>query len=238
MNFSFNHFTPSASQPIPAWLENKSNASLLFRIYQICEEKYFQHCVNSDVAHDIDHARRVTKLSFQIAEKYNNIDHVVLLISAYFHDLISYAKNKKNGEESSINCAKKVRLLISNIEISDLQIDMIISSILAHSFSSRSIHDSIESRILYDADKLDALGAIGVARLFAVSGSIGTKLYNNSDPFSMDREPNDKEYALDHFIIKLFQIPKKLYTPEARILAKKRIRYMKSFLDHLATEVV
>lgn len=66
-----------------------------------------------------------------------------------------------------------------------------------------------ESDILYDADKIDALGAIGIARLFCVAGAIRSKIYDFSDPFFGSRTPDDKQFAIDHFYKKNSYAPRK-----------------------------
>ena len=91
--------------------------------------------------------------------------------------------------------------------------------------------------ILQDADRLDALGAIGIARTFAVSGALGRPIYDAADPFSQIRDLDDRNYAIDHWPAKLLRLPALMNTDSGKALARQRIILMKSFLTQLACEL-
>ena len=110
-------------------------------------------------------------------------------------------------------------------------------AIEAHSWSGGVSPASPEARILRDADRLEALGAIGVARCFAVSGSLGRPLFHARDPFAKEREPNDAAFALDHFPVKLLKLPETFLTPTGRRLAEERAASMRRYLVDLAREL-
>ena len=88
-----------------------------------------------------------------------------------------------------------------------------------------------------DADRLDSLGAIGIARTFTVGGATNRPLYDAEDPFMENRAPNDKENTLDHFFVKLFKLGEKMQTPTGRKLASERIGVMKDFVEKLREEL-
>ena len=84
--------------------------------------------------------------------------------------------------------------------------------------------ETIEGKVLQDADRLDAIGAIGIARCFATCAEMRVPFYNPDDPFCGVREPDDKRWGLDHFYRKLLRIPDGLHTATARAIAKDRNR--------------
>ena len=106
-----------------------------------------------------------------------------------------------------------------------------------HSFTKGKASTSIEGRILQDADRLDALGAVGIARVFSVSGSKKRQFYQLNDPFSKNRKPNDKKWALDHFFKKLLLLEKLMNTKAGKIEAKKRTSVLKNYLKDLEKEI-
>ena len=110
-------------------------------------------------------------------------------------------------------------------------------AIEAHSFSANIETKSLEARIVQDADRLEAVGAIGIARCFLTGGSMGTPLYDPTDPFAQTREPDDRRYTLDHFYCKLLGLADTMQTDAGRAEAQKRTDYMKSFLQQLGTEI-
>ena len=90
---------------------------------------------------------------------------------------------------------------------------------------------------MQDADRLDALGAVGIARCFLVGGSMGTELYHPDDPFCENRSPDDKSWSIDHFYSKLFKLPATMNTKSGKAEAEKRVAYMKAYLDKLSQEI-
>lgn len=96
---------------------------------------------------------------------------------------------------------------------------------------------TLEAKILQDADRLDALGAIGLARMLMVSGALARPLYDSTDPLAQNRDPDDTAFALDHFQTKLFTLADTMQTVTARQIAEERTQYMRSFLTRLQSEI-
>ncbi len=115
--------------------------------------------------------------------------------------------------------------------------DAIAHAIEAHSFSANIRPNTLEVQIVQDADRLDALGAIGVTRCIQVSTHFNAQLYNDNDMFAKERELNDKQFTVDHFQTKLFKIVDTMNTESAKLEANKRKAFMQTYLKQLHDEV-
>lgn len=96
---------------------------------------------------------------------------------------------------------------------------------------------ALEAKIVQDADRLEALGAIGLARVFAVSGALGAALFDADDPFAGTRELDDKAFALDHFQTKLLRLPDTMQTARGRELARHNADFLIQFMAKLSAEL-
>jgi len=110
-------------------------------------------------------------------------------------------------------------------------------AIEAHSFSAGIAPQSPEAKIVQDADRLEALGAIGLARVFAVSGALGVALFDARDPFADSRDVDDKAFALDHFQTKLLRLPETMQTEVGRELARHNADFLIQFMAKLSAEL-
>ncbi|MFN2410222.1 MAG: HD domain-containing protein, partial [Halomonas sp.] len=110
-------------------------------------------------------------------------------------------------------------------------------AIVAHSYRANVYPQTIEAQIVQDADRLDALGAIGIARCLQVSTRLGMGLYDPEDPFCDVRAPNDRINTVDHFYTKLLKIAETINTQSAKQEAEKRTAFMKQYLVQLGAEI-
>jgi uncharacterized protein len=109
-------------------------------------------------------------------------------------------------------------------------------AIEAHSYSAGIAPQTIEAKILQDADRMETLGAIGLARIFYVGGRIGTKLFHDTDPRALHRPLDDLSYSLDHFYTKILRLPDRMNTAPGRAIAGRRIEIIELFLQRLFEE--
>ena len=170
-----------------------------------------------DAAHDIAHFHRVWMTAQGIMADEDS-DPLVVLTACYFHDIVSLPKNHPERSHSSRLAARKTREILSR-DFPDFPPDRYAAvehAIEAHSFSAGIAPQSLEAKIVQDADRLEALGAIGLARVFAVSGALGAALFDADDPFAGTRELDDKAFALDHFQTKLLRLPDTMQTARRR----------------------
>ena len=192
--------------------------------------------ISNDPAHDFDHIMRVYKNAKKICHK-EKVNTKLVLSAALLHDIVSYPKSDKRSKLSSIRSAELSKKILKNYEFSDEEIEIISDAIRGHSFSQNKIPTTIEGKILQDADRLDALGAIGIARVFAVAGSEKRPFYNAEDPFCKKRSPDDQKWSLDHFYKKLLILESRMNTNSGKTEAKKRTKILKDFLSELKKEL-
>ncbi|EPW6909102.1 HD domain-containing protein [Vibrio parahaemolyticus] len=198
--------------------------------------EFMQQEMQVDAAHDIEHVKRVVKTAKQLCDE-ENADIAIVLPAAYLHDCFTYPKDHPNRKQSSAIAAKKAIAYLESIQYPQHYHDAIAHAIEAHSFSANIRPNTLEAQIVQDADRLDALGAIGVTRCIQVSTHFNAQLYNDNDMFAKERELNDKQFTVDHFQTKLFKIVDTMNTESAKLEANKRKAFMQTYLKQLYDEV-
>ncbi len=192
--------------------------------------------MNSDPAHDISHVRRVVNNTIYITdiEHYNTM---ITVAAAWLHDCVSVAKNSPRRKIASRLAAREAVDFLAGTGYPQKWLDEVYHAIEAHSFSANIEAKTLAARIVQDADRLEALGAIGIARCMLTGGSMGTRLYEPDDPFCELRQPDDRQFTLDHFYCKLFKLAETMQTQAGRAEAERRIDYMQGFLEQLRGEI-
>ncbi|MEK1978510.1 HD domain-containing protein [Vibrio parahaemolyticus] len=198
--------------------------------------EFMQQEMQVDAAHDIEHVKRVVKTAKQLCDE-ENADIAIVLPAAYLHDCFTYPKDHPNRKQSSAIAAKKAIAYLESIQYPQHYHDAIAHAIEAHSFSANIRPNTLEAQIVQDADRLDALGAIGVTRCIQVSTQFNAQLYNDNDMFAKERELNDKQFTVDHFQTKLFKIVDTMNMESAKLEANKRKAFMQTYLKQLHDEV-
>ena len=194
-----------------------------------------EHMV-TDVAHDLLHVQRVVKTAKQLAKE-ESAKLEVVVPAAYLHDCFSFPKNHPDRANSSFYAAQKAIDFLLETGYPQQYHNDIFHCIEAHSYSANKPAQSIEAKVVQDADRLDALGAIGVVRCMQVSANFNVPLYTKDDPFCEYREPDDKKQTIDHFYTKLLKLESMMQTTAGKREAQRRTEFMKSFLTQLSTEV-
>lgn len=192
--------------------------------------------MNNDSAHDFAHIMRVFKNAQMICKK-EHVNEKLILSAVLLHDIVSYQKSDKRSKLSSIQSAEKSKKILKKFNFTKEEIQIISDAIRDHSFSQNKVPTTIECKILQDADRLDAIGAIGIARVFAVGGSEKRPFYNENDPFCKNRTPDDQTWTLDHFYRKLLKLESLMNTKSGKIEAKKRTKILNNFLNQLKNEI-
>lgn len=196
------------------------------------------HSDGSDGSHDVHHSRRVLRAALKIADVENGgADAITLVCAAYLHDLVNVPKDHPNRSRASAMSAEAAKPILEELGIDSDRIEGACHAIETHSFSAAKPPRTPEARILQDADRLEALGAIGIARTFYIAGLLGSGLFDGGDPQAAHRPLDDKRFALDHFEVKLMRLDDTMQTAEGRRLATIRTDYMRRFVDELVGEL-
>ena len=197
--------------------------------------EYLGNMEFSDGSHDLEHFKRVWHMSRSFAGE--EADLLVILAASFFHDIVSYPQNHPDRSKSSVDAGIKAREILLKMNFPAEKLDGIVHAIEAHSFSANIETKSIEAMAVQDADRMESLGCIGLARTFYVSGLMKGGLFNSSDPFAENRELDDKNFAVDHFQTKLLKLESTMKTDKGRLLAKKRSNFLRFFLEELKEEL-
>jgi uncharacterized protein len=191
----------------------------------------------ADTAHDFAHTKRVVANAKKLL-KTEQADPETVLAAAWLHDCVTLPKNHPERKKASSLAAESAVQFLREIHFPDEKLEETAHAIEAHSFSAGIKPRTMEAKIVQDADRLDALGAIGIARCFAVSGELNRPIYNTDDPFCETREPDDTIWTIDHFYAKLFKLPDFMNTESARAEAEKRAKFMQRYLNQLRNEII
>ncbi len=189
-----------------------------------------------DPAHDFLHFQRVVALAKKLATIENGSLEIVVP-AAWLHDWINVPKNDPRRSQASRLSSEAVQKLLSEMNYPSQWIPAIGHAIEAHSFSANLETRTLEAKIVQDSDRLDALGAIGIARCFATAGVLGRAFYSSLDPFCRQREPDDLQFTVDHFYKKLFKLPDSFKTETGKREAQKRVEFMKGYIHQLEAEL-
>jgi uncharacterized protein len=189
-----------------------------------------------DGSHDWSHLLRVWRNAARIADREPGCDRTVLTAAVILHDCVPVEKNSPQRPLASRMAAARARMILADLGWNTARIDRAAHAIEAHSFSAGIAPETVEARILQDADRLDAIGAIGIARCFYVAGRMGSSLYDPGDPSAANRPLDDRRFALDHFGAKLFKVAENFQTKTGQALAEARTRTMHGFVRALLDE--
>jgi uncharacterized protein len=187
-------------------------------------------------AHDFLHVLRVTENARRIAAA-AGARLEIAVPAALLHELFNHPKGHPESHRSGDVCAEHAAIVLRDEGCPAELIAPICACIRDHAFSKGVVPDTLEGKVVQDADRLDAIGAIGIARCMATCAEMKRPFYSPDDPFCRERAPDDKEWGIDHFFKKLLKIPAGLHTDAARALAAPRVEAMNAFLAQLGDEI-
>lgn len=209
------------------------NNKMRNQLIQIAKEKI----LDTDVSHDFEHAMRVLSNAERISKKEYG-DFEIIIPAALFHDIIIYPKNHPNRHKSQEESAELAEKILNELEIYPKnKIKNVKTCILECSFSKWIVPNSIESKILQDADGLEATGAISIMRTYSSTGQMQRPFYNSEDPFCETREPDTLKFALDLFYERLLKVEERMHTKTAKKIAKRRTKFLIVFLKEFKLEL-
>lgn len=190
----------------------------------------------SDGAHDINHLHRVWRNGQALLAEHPQADALVVMTACYLHDLVNLPKNHPERSSASRMSAQLATRELAALGYPQERLAATAHAIETHSFSAALKPETIEARIVQDADRLDALGAVGLARLFYIAGQMGSALAHPDDPLALGRQRDDRAYALDHIEVKLAKLPGMMQTAAGRKLGEARLERLVAFRAEFAGE--
>jgi uncharacterized protein len=190
----------------------------------------------ADSAHDFSHLMRVYKNAQKIGKE-ECADMQVLLYAALLHDVGAESKLSEASAESDVLRLRIAEEFLKKKSLPEDLRNKVLYAIDVHRFSKGIVPATKEAEILQDADRLDAMGAIGIARVFMTGGAMGRKFYSPEDPLCKTRAPDDKMWNLDHFFKKILKLESGMYTESARRIASRRAAVLKRYLGDLQKEI-
>ena len=200
------------------------------------EQKARRCTLNEDPSHDWLHVERVSHWCRRIGSELE-ADLSTLLPGALLHDIVSVRKDHPERAAASAAAARAAEPLLAACGYDRAEIDSIQTIIREHSYSAGHKPSTLESAVLQDADRLDALGAIGVLRLVTCGVRMGAQYYDADEPFARQRQLNDRMYSLDHFFTKILQLPARFNTAPGKREAERRVQFVRQFLDQIGSEI-
>jgi len=209
-----------------------------------------------DPAHDILHLERVAATAKRLCAA-EGADPAIVIPAAWLHDYVVVAKDDPLRNQASRLAAQAARAYLLSIGYppapaanpnapavpnspmrdAKAMLVAIAHAIEAHSFSANIAPQTLEAKVVQDADRLDGIGAIGIARCFACSGTMNRPFYSAVDPFCATREPDDGLFTVDHFYRKLFKTAATMQTAAGRAEAERRVEVMRGYLAELGAEL-
>ncbi len=191
--------------------------------------------MTADPAHDIAHIQRVVASGITLCKE-EQAELAVVLPACWLHDCVNVDKKSPLRDQGSRLSADRAIEYLVEIGYPAQYYDAIHHAICAHSFSANIATTTIEAEVVQDADRLDALGAIGLSRCLMLGASWGSQLYDPLDPFAQSRALDDKNFCIDHFYVKLKGLVNTMKTEAGQAQAQQRWDFMQGYLEQLGIE--
>jgi uncharacterized protein len=191
-------------------------------------------------SHDVDHVGRVVALARHIA-RVEGANEVLVACAAYLHD-VERGREDAGGEDHAVAGARFAREALGGSGLfGPEEVELVAGAIASHRYRSGPPPSTLEARCLHDADKLDALGAVGVGRAYMMAGEHGQRLNSDVDVGAKARHVGDIDHSryspVEEYTVKLRHLPDRMTTDEGRRLARGRAEFMASFFKELEVEV-
>ena len=195
-----------------------------------------KHFSNGRASHDWEHTERVYRLCMHIGQV-EGADLKVLALAAYLHDIGRPFEDETKGTVCHAQKGVQVAAeLLATYPVSNQQRDNVVHCIGTHRFRGNHEPETLEAKVLFDADKLDAIGAVGVARTFLFAGEVGAKLHNPHADLNNTRPYTEEDTGYREYKLKLSRIKDRMLTAEGRRMAEERHAFMERFFQRLTEE--
>jgi uncharacterized protein len=188
-----------------------------------------------DPGHDVQHALRVALWTLRLSR--GEAPPRLAVAAALLHDIRNVPKDSPDRARASELAAADAAALLREAGFPEAEVGLAADAVRDHSFSRGAVPTGALGRALQDADRLDALGALGVMRTVSTGVRMGAGYFHPDDPFGEARELDDRRWSVDHFFRKLLRLPETMRTEAGRAEARRRAEVLERFLDDLAQEI-
>lgn len=212
------------NHPIPA--------ALLSKLRQFSVE----HCTEAGGSHGIDHIERVFQNAMAIGQRMGaRLD--ILAPAALLHDIGRSREYESQGTVChAILGAEMAEPILAELAYSKEEQEAICHCIRCHRFRGNNVPETVEAKIIFDADKLDSIGAIGIGRAFLFAGQIGAQLHNAEQDHTLTLPYSAEDTAYREFQVKMCKVCNMMLTPVGKKIAKHRHKFMETFFAELNLE--
>lgn len=191
--------------------------------------------LDGDPGHDLAHALRVALWTVRLGEE--TLSGREAIAAALLHDVVNVPKSSPERGEASALSARRAGELLPSCGFGPAAVTRIAEAIEDHSYSRGAVPRSALGRALQDADRLEALGALGVLRTASCGARMGASYVDPRDPWATGRALDDRRYTIDHFFVKLLRLEETLHTEAGRAEARRRTAFLRAFLEELGEEL-
>lgn len=189
---------------------------------------------DDDPGHDAAHALRVALWTLRLAP---DESPRAAIAAALLHDVVNLPKDHPERHLASERSAERARELLPRLDFDAATTERVAGAIRDHSFSRGATPESPLGDALQDADRLEALGALGLCRTLSTGVRMGARYFHADDPWGRRRALDDRSYSVDHFFTKLLGLPTTMRTARGREEATRRAAFLEAFLGQLADEL-
>lgn len=191
--------------------------------------------LDDDPGHDLEHCLRVAGWTLRCGV--GRVAPREAVAAALLHDVVNVPKDDPRRSHASLLSAEEARHALPEFGFSPSEVERVAQAIEDHSYSRGAVPRSELGRALQDADRLEALGALGLFRTISTGTRMGARYFDPLDPWAEDRALDDRHFSVDHFFTKLLRLPDTLHTEMGRAEARARVALMETLLDQLACEL-
>ncbi len=187
--------------------------------------------------HSWEHTERVYNLAMHIGQK-EGADLDVLGLAAILHDIARKEQDESNGKiDHAERGAEIAKEILGGYGLPEKKLENILHCIKSHRYRNNIVPSTIEAKILYDSDKLDSIGAIGIGRNFSFAGHLGAKVHDKEANLDKSAEYTVDDTAYREYLVKLRYVKDKMLTDEGRRIAEGRHNFQEEFFKRLNEEV-
>ncbi|ELZ14216.1 metal dependent phosphohydrolase [Halovivax asiaticus JCM 14624] len=186
-------------------------------------------------AHDWQHVRRVHQLATRLAQDRADVDETILRYAVWFHDIGRQREDDGLIDDHAEWGAAEAATILESAGVDPETIDAVGHCIRAHRYSNDVEPESPEATVLCDADNLDALGAVGIARVFSHGGTNGFPMHDPDRPLAADETPGGAT-SVNHITKKILTLRERMYTDAGRAIAAERHEFVETFLERFEQE--